>query len=83
MKKTTGFLLMGIMVMCSLMLFAGPAAAAILSNGDFELCTGTPDLRDLNAPDMYWYESRGAGDGGDSAPLTLTSGIGGNGEERR
>ncbi len=73
MKKTTGFLLMGIMVMCVLMLFAGPAAAVLIVDGNFNASgsyipgfpyeDGNPDqassvsLR-ANGTGQDWYESR-------------------------
>lgn len=73
MKKTTGFILMGLTIMFVLMLFARPAAAVLIVDGDFNASgiynpgvpyeDGDPDqvsslnLR-ANGAGQDWYESR-------------------------
>jgi hypothetical protein len=73
MKKTTGFILMGLTIMFVLMLFAGPVAAVLIVDGDFNASgsyipgdpheDGDPDqasslsLR-ANGTGQDWYESR-------------------------
>jgi len=59
MKRTTEVLSIGLLIIFLTALFAGPATAALISNGDFELCEDDADLRDKNSPDVWWYESKG------------------------
>jgi hypothetical protein len=45
---------------CGLLLFAGPAGAAFISEGDFETIADTDALRANTSPPVQdWYESRG------------------------
>jgi type II secretory pathway pseudopilin PulG len=57
MKKLTGFLLISIVIMCVLMLFAGPVAASIIADSYFNDSANSAALR-ANGSGQDWYESR-------------------------